>query len=153
LVRQLLGEGLLLGLLAGALALPLSRVALRLLLTAGPATLPDAAELPLDPRVFFFALLAALLAGAAATIGPAIRTATVDPAETLRAAAHRTPHRGGRAVLLAGQVALALVLLVAAGLLGRSQRALDSVPAGCDPRGVLTASVSLPAARYPDSAA
>ena len=153
LLAALVGEALLLGLLAGVLSIPASRLALRAMLALGPATLPDAASVPLSARVFAVALGAALLAAVGASLVPALRVASTDPSEILRTAAIRTHRVVARSALLILQVALALVLLIAAGLLVRTQRELDAVPYGCDPRGVLTWSLSLPSTRYPDAAA
>jgi len=153
LIAALVGESLLLGGVAGVLSIPASRLALRGMLALGPTTLPDAAAVPLSARVFAVALGASLLAAVGATLVPALRVASTDPAEVLRTAAIRSHRVLARSVLLVLQVALALVLLIGAGLLVRSQRALDAVPYGCDPRGVLTWSLSLPSTRYPDAEA
>ena len=153
LIAALVGESLLLGGVAGVLSIPASRLALRGMLALGPTTLPDAAAVPLSARVFAVALGASLLAAVGATLVPALRVVSTDPAEVLRTAAIRSHRVLARSVLLVLQVALALVLLIGAGLLVRSQRALDAVPYGCDPRGVLTWSLSLPSTRYPDAEA
>jgi putative ABC transport system permease protein len=112
LIAALVGESLLLGCMAGVLAVPASRLALRAMLALGPATLPEASALPLSGRVFRVSLGAALIAVVGASLVPALRVASTDPSEVLRTAAGRTHRVLARSALLVLQVALALVLLI-----------------------------------------
>ena len=145
-----LAEGLVLSLAAAALGTALAYVGLHALLAGAPEGIPRLTEVSLDwPGVAVAVVLAAAL-GAIFALIPIV-TARVDVrtlregSRTLTSSRRRHVIRG---TLVAGQVALALVLLAAAGLMMKSFRNLRGVQAGFDARGVLTMAVSLPAARY-----
>jgi putative ABC transport system permease protein len=151
-VRQLLTESIMLALAGGALGLVVARVALDLLVAVGPVRLFSTADVGLDASVLAFTLVVsfvtALLFGAA----PALEASNVDPQEALRAAGRGiagTPKgRRVRAVLVAAEIAIALVLLVGAGLLDRSFVALRAIDPGFDAANVLTFKIKLPVERY-----
>jgi predicted permease len=152
LLRQLLIESLTLA-VAGALAgLMVARLAMSAIVILGSGTIPRLAGLTLDPRLLAFSL--ALAVGSAVLFGltPAVHAARTDPGEAL-AEQSRGSTSGGRSVrtregLVVSQVALALVLLVGAGLLLASIRALGLVELGIRPANVLTFELHLPEARY-----
>jgi putative ABC transport system permease protein len=155
-LRQVLSESLLLGGVGGLSGAAAAAIAVAGLVALGPAGLPRLDELHVDARVLGLALLIAVGSSALFGILPALHAARVDPGIQLREGT-----RGSSSGLLArirgtfviGQFALALLLLVGAGLLVRSFVNLRSIDPGFDPRNVLSVTVSLPPGRYPDGAA
>jgi putative ABC transport system permease protein len=151
-VRQLLVEGLLLGLLAAAVGLPLARAALHGLSSTLGVQVPRAASAAIDPRAIGFALALAVLTTLLFGLVPALQSARPDLAETLREGGLRTrggaAHRRWRRGIVVAQAALAALLAVGAGLMVRSLDSLTRIDIGFEPRGVLTARLNLPAARY-----
>jgi predicted permease len=147
LVRQLLTESLVIAIAGGLLGLLLARVGLDLLLRFLPPGLPRLPEIALDGRVLGFALVASLLTGVLFGLAPALQT--TDPAvgsaldEGARGASGRRGKRI-RSVLVVAEFALAVVLLVGAGLLVRTFWSLHRVATGFDSRQVTTASLWLP---------
>jgi predicted permease len=133
-VRALLVESFLLGLLGGVAGLGLAYGGLRLLVAIGPANLPRLGEISIDPWVVAFALGASLLSGLFFGLAPAWRYAGVRPATALhsggRTASQSRDRHHARDVLMVVQVALALVLLISAGLMIRTFQALRSVQPG-----------------------
>jgi predicted permease len=133
-VRALLVESFLLGLLGGVAGLGLACGGLRLLVAIGPANLPRLGEISIDPWVVAFALGASLLSGLFFGLAPAWRYAGVRPATALhsggRTASQSRDRHHARDVLMVVQVALALVLLISAGLMIRTFQALRSVQPG-----------------------
>ena len=150
LLRQLLTESVLLGVLAAAVGLLLAGWGLELLRSWEPGRLPRIQEVALDVRAFAAAaassFLAALLSGGIA----AWRSLRVGAASSLhlgsRGAAASPPLLRG--LLVVSQLALSLVLLAGAGLLLRSVARLGAVDPGFDPRGLLTLRLSLPDVHY-----
>jgi putative ABC transport system permease protein len=152
LVRQLLTESVLLFLLGGAVGLAVGVVALRLLLHAAPTGyIPDVVSVRLDSRVFAFTFLLAFLTGTLAGLIPALYATRVSFGAMLKesGSAVAASHGITRGLLTAGEIALALVTLVGAGLATRSLVRLLGVQLGFDPRQVVAGRVSLPDARYP----
>jgi putative ABC transport system permease protein len=145
-----LAEGLVLSLVAAALGVALASAGLRVLIASAPEGIPRLEQVSLDWRGIGVAVGLAVALGVIFALIP-IANARVDVrtlregSRTLTSSRRRHVVRGA---LVAGQVALALVLLAAAGLMMKSFRNLRGVQPGFDPRGVLTMSVSLPAARY-----
>src|SRR5205807_4761297 len=125
-VRQFLTESLILAVAGGALGTALAALAMRIVRTVLAERLPRAEELSVDPRVLFIAAAATLLTALLCGIWPALRATRQQPAQILRAGALGSV--GGvkesrlRQVLVTVQFALALVLLVGAGLLLQSFR-------------------------------
>ena len=138
LLRMQLAEALLIAAMAAVLAVGLAALSLPLLLHAAPAGIPRLGEVGIDAATVLFAIAAALLAGLACGVVPALRSAP-DLAR-LRDGGRGTTGRGHRLRqwLVAGQTALALVLLIGAGLLLRSVQALQQVDPGYDGRDVFT---------------
>jgi predicted permease len=156
-VSQALTESVVLSLMGGAVGLVVvlwGTDALRSLLPAG---FPRVAEVAVDFRVLAFATLASVATGLAFGLVPAMRAARVDLASALNEGGRRTSgdrrSRRARSALVVVQVALAMVLLVAAGLLMRSVARLMAVNPGFDPAGVLTAGLRLPGRDYPSARA
>ena len=145
LMRQLLTESLLLGGLGGGLGLLLAAWGTQAALAALPAVVPRADEIGLDRRVLLFTLALSLLTGLLSGLLPALRIAPQRLAETLREGGRGVSGSRTRAqgVLVAVEMALALVLLIGAGLLIRSLNALWNVDLGFRPDNVLTFGLSL----------
>jgi putative ABC transport system permease protein len=151
LIRQLLTESVLLALVAGAAGVAISSWGLGALLNIWPRAIPRAAELGLDGRVLAFTFGLAVVTGIAFGLVPAWRASAPGIEESLREDGSGTT--GGQRHRLQGslvvaEVALALVLLVGAGLLVRSLIRLNDVNPGFDTRDVLAARVRLTPARY-----
>jgi putative ABC transport system permease protein len=152
LVRQLLTESVLLFLLGGVAGLAVGTAALRRLLRAAPTGyIPAVVSIHLDGRVFGFTFLIAFVMGTLAGLIPALQATRVSFSKTLKESgtAVAAPHSLARGLLTAGEIALALVMLVGAGLATRSLVRLLGVDLGFDPRQVVTGRVSLPDSRYP----
>jgi len=153
--RQLLVESLTLGVLGGALGLGLAYAGLRLLTTMGPANLPRLAEVSIDPVVLAFTLAVSLLSGLVFGLIPVAKYARPGVPAAFRDALHgsraigesRDRHRAQNALVVA-QVALAVVLLVASGLMIRSFQALRHVRPGFErPDQIEAVRISIPEAQ------
>ena len=152
LVRQLLTESAVMALIGGAVGIGLASLAIGVLAAQAADFLLPAMMPRLDVRVVLFALAVSLLTGFAFGALPAWRVRRPNLADAMRrdgpTATARRP--GGQAALVVGQVALTVVLLVAAGLFGRSLvRAVGADP-GFTPEQVLAFDLSLPDATYPN---
>jgi len=152
-VRQLLTEAVVLAAGGGVLGLLLAFWGTDALLAMAPAAMPRQGDIRIDGVALCFtaglALFTAMLFGAL----PAIQLTRGDLHESLKDGARASLGRHGRRIgnaLVVSEVALALVLLVAAGLMIRSFSQLLAVDPGYDPRGVLTGRVFLPGASYPE---
>jgi predicted permease len=155
-LRFFLAESVLLSAMGGALGLALAFGGVRLLVRFGPANLPRLNEVAVDPGTIAWTGLLVLLASAAFAVIPLVRR-RVPLANALReggrgSTAGRVRFRV-RNALMAGQVALALVLLVASGLMVRSYLRLRGVDPGFLPANVLTFDVALTQNEYPNRAA
>jgi putative ABC transport system permease protein len=152
LARQLLAESVVLFTAGGALGLGLAGCALRALPALDPGAVPRAAAAGLDGRVLLYALGLSLLTGLAVGLVPVPAAGGVRLYAALKGGGRAAGGSGRwlRGGLVVGEVALAMALLVAGGLLLRSFARLQSVRAGFEPRGVMTAALSLPASRYPE---
>jgi putative ABC transport system permease protein len=150
LARMLLSESLLLGLAGGAAGILLAWWSASALTAVANRVLPDAGHISLDLRVLAFSIALSLAAAILFGSAPILRLgdATRDDGLRLGARVAGDGRHRLRQLLAAGQIALALMLLVAAGLLGRSFLRLRSVNPGFEPHGVITASVALPRVRY-----
>ncbi len=150
--RQLLTESILLALLGGALGLVLAAWALPVLLALAPTELALPQSFQLDSAALVFTLGVSLLAGLLVGLLPAWQASRMDPRHSLHVRARRRILRfsGGytRWLLVVGQVALAVILLVGAALLVKSFILLRAVPPGFDARGVWTMKLSVPKIRY-----
>lgn len=150
-VRQLLTEGILLASFGGALGLMFAAAVLPVIRAAGPAGIPRIEQLALDPVMVLVALLVSLAAGLSAAVAPAVAAGRRAVVEDLRDGGRGAvgSRRGtGRGVLVAGEVALAVVLMIAAVLLGRSMLALNAVDPGFSAETSIFTRIALPAERY-----
>jgi putative ABC transport system permease protein len=151
LLTQFLTESLVLALVGGALGLLLAMWGTDALLAVIGDGLPRASEVRLDGRVVLFTLGISVLTGILFGLVPALQASRADLHGAMREGARGTGGRASgraRAVLVVSQVAMALVLLVGAGLFIRSFLALQGVEAGFKSDGVLTARLALPTERY-----
>jgi putative ABC transport system permease protein len=152
LVREKLAETLALALVGGGAGFLLARAGLSLFLAAGGAELPRQADIRLDATVALFAIVATLAAVAIAAVAPALLVVGSANAANLHGAASSTrsaPRRARvRATLVAGEVALTLVLLLGAGLLFRSLANLAAVDTGFTERNALTFRLRLAGDKY-----
>ncbi len=150
---QLLTESLMLALLGGVAGVALAFVGTDLLLRLAPEGTPLLDQVGIDGRILSFALLSTLATGLLFGVAPAVQASRTRPATSLREGG-----RGGssatagrlRNALVVSQVALALMLLIGAGLLTKSFQNLQEVDLGFDPESVLSLQVQLPSTRYPD---
>lgn len=152
--KQLWVETLVLALLGGATGVGVGYVALRGLLHLLPEHFLPVADAPLDLRVLGFAIAVSLLTSVLFGMLPASTTHRFDlrSAISQRSGTHGGPVRF-RQLLIAGEVALTVVLLAASGLLIRTLIHLETLPPGFNATGVMTARASLDNVRYHDAAA
>jgi putative ABC transport system permease protein len=150
LIRQLLTESTVLSLVGGALGLVVGRFTLTGILALLGPRLPRATEVTMDGSVLLFALAVALMTGIVFGLAPARALLRTSLAASLGEGGRAGLGAGGRqrSVLVVSEVALALVLLVGAGLVLRSFSRLLSVPKGFDADHVLSFNISLPSAKY-----
>jgi putative ABC transport system permease protein len=148
--RQLLVESLTLAVLGGTLGVALAYGCLRVLLAIGPANLPRLGEISLDPVALAFALAISIVSGLLFGLFPIFKYSRPRLADAIgsgRGASLTRERQRSQQALVTAQVAVALVLLVSAGLMIRSFQALRGVDAGfTDPSRVQTFSVSIPPA-------
>ena len=152
--RDLLTESVALGLLGGALGLGIAYGAVRVLIAMAPAHLPRLNEISIDPAVILFTLATALVTGVLFGMIPVIKYAGPQIATALRGGGRtssqsRERRRAG-SILVVVQVALALILMVAAGLMIRTFQVLRHVDPGFDPKDALTLRITIPPAQVKD---
>ena len=145
LIRQLLTESILLGAMGGALGLLLASWGMRTALTALPDTLPRAGEIHIDMRVLLFTAAATLLAGIFFGLVPALKISRTNLQDSLKEGGRGSggSHQRAHGILVVVEMALALVLLIGAGLALRTLVQLWNVDPGFNPRNVLTFGFSL----------
>ena len=155
--RQLLTENLLLGLAGGVLGILFASAAVGALVAASPSDVPRIEQAGVNGIALAFALAVSVLSAVLFGLAPVVRASRGNLQTGLREGGRGTFGGGGgagrdrvRTVLVAGQVALVLPLLAGAGLLIRTAMHLQRVDPGFDPRGLLTARISLPRAAYED---
>ena len=154
LIGMALVESMLLALMGGAAAVLVGFGATRAMHAIGPATLDQFGRAGIDLRVLGFTFALSVATGLLFGLAPALQSSRVSRLHGTMQAGGRggTMSRGGwrvRGVLVAGELALAMILLAGAGLLIRSFARLQNVPPGFDAARVATFSVSLPDTRYP----
>lgn len=152
LVRQLFTESVVLAVLGSALGLGLAAGALQLLASIDPTSLPPLAPVQLNLTVIGFTMLLAVITTLLFGLAPALRTLHVNLVESLREGGQNATIGGRRqrirGALVATEVALAVVLVIGAGLMIRSLSALGNIDLGFNPDRVLTLRVAVSAARY-----
>lgn len=152
LMRQVITESFLLSTAGGALGLALAFAAVPALVSISASSIPRAEGIGLNLRVLGFTALISILTGSAFGLAPALRSAgsktTAALSEGRRGTTGSVLHRRLLGGLVVSEVAIALVLLVAAGLMVRSFVSLSRVETGLKAKGVLTFGVGLPSANY-----
>ena len=151
-VRQLLTESLLIALIGGALGMLLAVWGTKALLALAPSDLPRLSAVQVDLRILLLSFGASLVCGVIFGLVPALAASKTDLVSSLKES-DRTDSAGAtrqwlRRTFVVAEVAIALVLLVSAGLLVRSFGKLLDVKPGFDPHNVLTVRLSLPNAQY-----
>jgi len=151
-IRQLLSETAVLGLLGGVIGIALAYWGVRALSSLLPDNLPRVNAIRVDNFVLIFALVLSAIASAVFGLVPALFASKLDIQSSLREGSGRSGESGNRrrarSFLAAAEIALAMVLLVAAGLLLRSFSKLTSVSPGFEPQHIVKAEVSLPQFQY-----
>ncbi len=149
LVRQILAESLLLSAGGGALGLAVAWAAVRFVHGLPEGSLPRMQDIRIDSGVLLFALLLSIAVAMIVALVPALQASHAGLSDTMRAFSG-TASRGSRALgaLVVAEVALALLLLVGAGLLTRSFAQLMQVSPGFEPNNLLAVQVYLPQAKY-----
>jgi putative ABC transport system permease protein len=156
LIRQLLVESLMLAVCGGMIGLVLAHWMIKLLAALAPADLPRLNEISMDGWVFAFTLLISLLTGVLFGLASSVQSSKVNLNTNLKEATvlTGTGFRLGslRNLLVVSEVAMALILLVGAGLLIKSFWRLNQIDPGFKPDQVLTLAIDLPDTTYPDDA-
>ena len=153
--RQLMLESAALALTGALLGLGVAAGGTRFLVQSAPADIPRLQYVALDWPVVLFTLVIAMISALLFGLIPALRASDPDLRGTLNEGSREGAASLGyslRATLVAGQVSIALVLLVLSALLLRSAQATQNVDPGFNPRNVLVAGIALPSARYSDDA-
>ena len=154
-LRQFMAEGVVVSVLGATLGLGLAYWGLKALLTANPESIPRAAEITLDPAVLLFTIGIALATGLVFGLAPLLHMGEATVTAAIREGGVRTTAGAGRnrvrRGLVVAEVALAVMLVIGAGLLIRTFSNLTNVDAGFDARGRVTFGLVLPQATYPDS--
>jgi len=152
LLRQAILESLVLSVSGGLLGLFLAAIALRVGISRLPETLPRLDEIGLDWEVVAFAIILAVITGVVCGLAPAFAALRTSVNDTLkeggRTGSAGSGHARLRSALVVGEIAVALVLLVASGLLLRSFEKMRAVDLGFRPDHVLAAAYSLPQKQY-----
>ena len=155
-VRQLLTESICLALLGGAAGLLLAKWGVDLLVALGPTALPRMSEVRVDGAMLLFTIAASIVTALIFGLPPALRASSVQLSDTLKEGARSMSGTRGsarvRQALVVAEIALALMLLIGAGLLVASFRQLSNVDAGFEVDNLLTARISLPQGKYPQPA-
>jgi putative ABC transport system permease protein len=153
LVRQLTAEGLVLGTVGGLLGIGVAAFAIPALVALVPPNAPFVEYVTLDVRVLVMAATVTIVTVLAVSMLPAFSTSGIDPVGALkegtRGASHGRRTTALRSTLVIAEVALAVVLLVSAGLLIRSLDRVTSSSPGADLDRVLAAQIGVPGSRYP----
>ena len=150
-VAQLLSESIVLSLAGGVLGLAVAWLGIALVHRFGPATIPQLRDVTMDARLFLFALAVSLATGILFGILPALHNSAIDLnaalSETSRGGTASRTGRRMRGALVVAEVALAVLVLIGAGLLVRSFVSLRKVNAGFRPEGVVTLRLPLQGGR------
>jgi len=151
-VRQMITESLLLAICGGALGALLATWGVDLLVKLSESSIPRTAQIKIDATVLGFTLLISVVTGVLFGLAPALRTAKVNIIDALkegvRGDSQGTTRSRVRSVLVVLESAIAVILLIGAGLLVRSLIALQNVDPGFDANNVLTLRVDLPRLKY-----
>ena len=155
LLRQILTESFLLTMVGGALGILFAQAGIQLVKAFGPPNIPRLHDVALDMRVFVFTLAATIVAGILVGLGPALAITRKNLVSSLKEGGLRSSRGIGnlkfRKAFLVSEVALAFVLVVAAGLLVRTFHHLLNAELGFNSTHVLTFQLSLPESKYADT--
>ena len=154
-LRQFTAEGMVLTTIGAIIGLAIAHWGLKALLAANPASIPRSAEIAIDPRVMLFTLVVAVLTATIFGLAPLLHLGEGVVAAAIKEGGTRTTHSAARhrvrRGLVGGEIALAVMLVVGAGLLIRSFRNLTTVDVGFDGRNLVTFAINLPPAKYTDA--
>jgi predicted permease len=156
LIQQFLVESVVLGVAGGVAGLAVAYWAIRALVALGPSRIPRLAEVGVDWRVLMFVVAVAVATSVVFGLVPALATTGRSFARLVSTAGRGLVGEAGtrvRRTLVVAEMALAVILLVAAGLLMRSYQRISNVDPGFSPDHVLTFSIGLPESKYKTSAA
>lgn len=151
LIRQLLSESVLLAFVGGGLGVLLAKWSLRAIVRTSALDLPRSGEIRLDWIVLAFSVGLSVLTGVLFGLFPAVYASKLDLAGVLREHSQGAGTASGaasRGLLVVGQIALSMVLLIGAALLLESLIRLQSVHPGFEPAHLVTMQISLPRVRY-----
>jgi putative ABC transport system permease protein len=155
-VRQLLTESLLLGLASAVVAVGFAYAGIKGLVAIMPSWFPRVNEMGLDGRVLAFGAVVSLLAAGISGMGPAFHVTRQSVRESLQDGSRGSSigRRGGRlrGVFVTAQIALAVALVVAAGLLVKGYVTLQDAPLGFDSQRMLSLATTLPSTKYAEDA-
>jgi putative ABC transport system permease protein len=154
LIRQLLAESTVLAVCGGALGLALAAWGVNILVQLAPEGLPRVEEIGVNTRIAAFAVGVTGIVTLAFGLWPAWRASRAPLNSAIQASVRSTSaasHRRSQMLLVSGELAIAQVLLIAAGLLLASFVRLTSLDPGFDPRDLIAVDVSLPGAKYRDA--
>ena len=153
LVRQLVTESMLLSLGGAVIGTAMAAWAVDGVKAFGPAGVPRLAEVSIDARVLGFSIVLAIVTGLLFGLVPALHAARTNVGQMLKESTRGSSGRRGtrrtRGALVVAEMALAVILLIGAGLLARSFVALTNLDLGYRASNVVTMSVSLPTPKYP----
>jgi len=153
LVRQLLTESMLLSLSSALIGTSFAAWAVDAVKAFGPRGVPRLGDISIDTRVLAFSIGIAIVTGLLFGLAPSLHAAKTNVGQMLkestRGSSGRRGTRRARGALVVAEMALAVILLIGAGLLARSFVALTRVDPGYRPENVVTMSVSLPSSKYP----
>ena len=157
LLRQFMTEGVLLSIVGGLLGLVLARVGVQALISVYPTSLPRTAEVTVDPLVLLFTFAVSIATGLVFGLAPIMHTRVSGLVTALKeggakGATGAARHHVRRGLVMA-EVALAVMLVIGAGLMLQTVANLTSVDAGFDRARLVTFSMALPAAAYPQGSA
>jgi len=150
-MRQTAGESVILAAAGALLGIATAKAGVRALLMLAPERAVEGVSVPLDVHVLGFALLVTLVSAVLFSIAPAWQGTRISCSDALKEGGRSgtgARRRNLRSVLVVSEMALAVVLLVGAGLFLRALARLERVSAGFRPEGVLTAKLTLPEAQY-----
>lgn len=154
-LRQFMAEGVVLSTLGATLGLAIAYWGLKALLAANPQSIPRASEITLDPWVLAFTVLVALVTGMILGLAPLLHMSDKAVTIAIKEGGARTTSNAARnrvrRALVVSEIALAVMLVIGAGLLIKSFRNLTSVDAGFNAENKVTFGLVLPQAAYPDS--
>jgi putative ABC transport system permease protein len=156
LIRQMITESVVIALIGGVCGMLLAAWGTDVLRRAAAATLPNVQPIAVDANVLLFAIAVSVVTGILFGLAPALQMSSPHLYETLKDAARGSSAAGGHKLrngLVVAEISIALVLLIAAGLMVRSLQHLLRVDPGFAAEHLLTARISLPATSYKDAAA